>query len=74
MKSRTMVERIGDALRKRRESLGVSQEAFADRIGMHRTYYSALERGESNLTIRTLEKVCAGLRAKLWEVFKDAEI
>ncbi len=73
MKSRTMVERIGDALRKRRESLGVSQEAFADRIGMHRTYYSALERGESNLTIRTLEKVCLGLRTKLWEVFKDAE-
>ncbi len=64
MKSRTMVERIGDALRKRRESLGVSQEAFADKIGMHRTYYSALERGESNLTIRTLEKVCAGLASQ----------
>lgn len=33
-----------------RERTGLSQEAFADRIGMHRTYWSAIERGEKNLT------------------------
>ncbi len=74
MKSRTMAERIGDALRKRREGRGISQEAFADEIGMHRTYYSALERGEINLTVRTLSRVCAGLNARVWEVMKDAEV
>jgi transcriptional regulator with XRE-family HTH domain len=73
VKSRTISERIGDALRRRREARDVSQEAFADEIGMHRTYYSALERGENNLTIKTLARVCSGLSVRVWEVMKDAE-
>ena len=67
-------ERVGGALRRKRESLEVSQEAFADKIGMHRTYYGALERGETNLTLRTLRRVCAGLGVKIWEVLKDADV
>jgi len=39
---------------------------------MHRTYYSAIERGEPNITIDTLENVCKGLGARMWEVMKDA--
>ena len=46
MKDRALAERLGAAMRSRRQRLEVSQEAFADQIGMHRTYYSALERGE----------------------------
>jgi transcriptional regulator with XRE-family HTH domain len=74
MKDQALSERVGDSLRKHRESLGVSQEAFADKIGMHRTYYSALERGESNLTLRTLRRVCVGLGAKMWEVLRDGDL
>lgn len=51
-----------------------SKEAFADKIGMHWAYYSALERGESNLTLRTLRRVCIGLGAKIWEVLRDADL
>lgn len=40
---------------------------------MHRTYYSAVERGEKNLQLDTLQRICLGLRTSLWEVFKDAE-
>ena len=74
MKDRALAERLGNALRRRRESLGVSQEDFADKISMHRTYYGALERGETNLTLRTLRRVCAGLGTKIWEVLKDADV
>jgi transcriptional regulator with XRE-family HTH domain len=73
MKGRSLPKRIGDALRKRREALGVSQEAFADSIGMHRAYYGALERGEKNLQLSTLERVCEGLDVRAWEVLRDAE-
>ncbi len=52
---------------------GVNPESYADEIGMHRTYYSAIERGEKNLQLDTLQRVCEGLRASIWEVFKDAE-
>lgn len=60
-------------MRKRREHLGMSQEAFADRIRMHRAYYSALERGEKDLQLSTLERVCIGLDAHVWEILRDAE-
>jgi transcriptional regulator with XRE-family HTH domain len=73
MKGRPLLKRIGDAMRKRREALGVSQEGFADRIGMHRAYYGALERGEKNLQLSTLERVCEGLDVRMWEVLRDAE-
>ena len=64
--------RIGAAVRTRREAQGYSQESYADKIRMHRAYYSAIERGERNITIRTLESICKGLGVKMWEVMKDA--
>lgn len=74
MKDRAQAERIGAAMRSRRESLEVSQEAFAEKIGMHRTYYSALERGEINLTLKTIRRICTGLGIKAWELLQDADI
>ena len=38
-----------------RESRGLSQEAFADMCGMHRTYLGSVERCERNVTLSTLE-------------------
>ena len=74
MKRSTLQLRIGNTLRKHRESKGISQEAFAEQVHMHRTYYSAIERGEKNLTLMTLNRVCDGLGAPLWEIIKDAEV
>ena len=69
----TLSQRLGRALRRRREALGYSQESFADHIEMHRTYYSAIERGEKNLQLDTLERLSEGLDVTLWELFRDAE-
>lgn len=44
------------ALRKQR---GLSQEAFAEVVGLHRTYMGGLERGERNLTLRSVERLAA---------------
>lgn len=68
-----LLQRLGKALRVRRMAAGYSQEGFADHIGMHRTYYSAIERGEKNLQLDTLQKVCAGLGCKPWEALQDAD-
>jgi transcriptional regulator with XRE-family HTH domain len=64
--------RLGVAIRAHRESQGFSQESYADKIRMHRTYYSAIERGEQNITLDTLETVCKGLGVRMWEVMKEA--
>lgn len=48
---------VGRALRRYRQEHGLSQEAFADTVGVHRTYMGGLERGERNLTLRSLERI-----------------
>jgi transcriptional regulator with XRE-family HTH domain len=50
---------VGLNLRAYRESKGLSQEAFADVVGVHRTYMGAIERGERNLTLKSLERIAA---------------
>ena len=48
---------VGRNLRAIRESRGLSQEAFADVLGVHRTYMGGIERGERNLTLKSLERM-----------------
>ena len=48
---------VGRNLRAYREAKGLSQEAFADELGVHRTYMGGIERGERNLTLKSLERI-----------------
>ena len=48
---------VGANLRAHRQGLGLSQEAFADLVGVHRTYMGGLERGERNLTLKSVERI-----------------
>jgi transcriptional regulator with XRE-family HTH domain len=48
-------------LRRFREEQGLSQEAFADVCGLHRTYVSGVERGIRNPTITVVAKIARGL-------------
>lgn len=52
---------VGRNLRAYRTARGLSQEAFADVLCVHRTYMGGLERGERNLTLRSLERIAAKL-------------
>lgn len=68
-----LLRRVGSAIRARRLGLGLSQDAFADRIGMHRAYYAAIERGERNVTLSTLRRVVVGLGATAGALLSEAE-
>ena len=48
-------------VRNRRLRLGLSQEELADVCGYHRTYIGSVERGERNITLRTLDALATAL-------------
>lgn len=50
---------VGRNLRAYRLQRGLSQEAFADLVGVHRTYMGGIERGERNLTLKAVERIAA---------------
>lgn len=52
-------EVVGENLRRLRHMMGHSQESFAEHVGWHRTFVGSVERGERNLTLRTVERLAA---------------
>lgn len=52
---------VGANLKAYRNERGLSQEAFAQALGVHRTYMGGLERGERNLTLKALERIAGKL-------------
>ncbi|HZR03168.1 MAG TPA: helix-turn-helix transcriptional regulator [Burkholderiales bacterium] len=67
-------KQLGEAIRRRRQELGYSQDSFADQIEMHRAYYSAIERGERNLTLRLMLRVASGLKITLGGLLNAAKL
>ncbi|NMW22991.1 helix-turn-helix transcriptional regulator [Rhodanobacter denitrificans] len=70
----TLQTKLGTAVRERRQALEYSQDTFADAIGMHRAYYSAIERGERNVTLATLARVAEGLDMPIAALMAQAKL
>ncbi|MEZ5796001.1 helix-turn-helix domain-containing protein [Albidovulum sp.] len=51
-----------------RQAKGLSQEAFADEAGLHRTYISDLERASRNPTITVVAKIAKALEVQIGDV------
>ena len=64
--------RFGRALRRIREEQGITQEEAAERCGLHRTYYSGIERGVRNVSLVNIERIAKGLRTALPKLFDSA--
>ncbi len=54
--------RFGRAIRRVREEQKITEEEAAERCGLHRTYYSGVERGVRNVSLLNIEKIGKGLR------------
>lgn len=55
---------LGRNLRAYRKAHGLSQEAFAEVLGVHRTYMGGIERGERNLTLKSVERIASRIEMK----------
>jgi transcriptional regulator with XRE-family HTH domain len=62
--------RFGRAIRRIREEQEINQEEAAERCGLHRTYYSGIERGVRNVSLVNVGKISRGLKTSLPELFR----
>lgn len=54
-----------------REQQGVSQEAFAEKCGLHRTYISAVERQKRSISLNNIQKIADALEVDTYKLFID---
>lgn len=64
---------FGNVIKKYRKKLGFSQEKFALRISMDRTYYASVENGKRNISLRNIEKIAKGLNVSISKIFVEIE-
>jgi len=69
-KTPDILVRFGQRLRELRKKAGFSQEQFAQRCELDRTYVGGIERGERNVSLRNIEVLARALSVSVSELTK----
>lgn len=64
---------VGRNIRVWRRAQGLSQEDFGEQVGWHRTFVGAVERGERNLTLQSVERIADQLGIHPLDLLWDQE-
>lgn len=62
-------EKVGQRIKNLRIQQGLSQEEFAFRCNLDRTYITSLERGKRNISLENLDKIAKAFNMSLSEFF-----
>lgn len=73
MAAKGWLRSLGAELRDRRHSVGLSQEALADRADLHRNFIGLLERGQRNPTFLTLVSLASALKVPVADLVGSVE-
>lgn len=65
-----LLKQLGLKVRSLREKQGLSQEDFAEKADLHRTYVSGIERGTRNPTLTVLSRIASGLGISLRDLLE----
>ena len=66
-----IIKVFGDNLKKHRKALGISQEDFAEKCDLHRTYISAIECYRRSISLENIQKIADALGVETFEMFLD---
>ncbi|MGN8720480.1 helix-turn-helix domain-containing protein [Holdemanella porci] len=61
---------LGKRIRELRNQTGLSQEKFALKIDMDRTYLASVEAGKRNISIINIDKIAKGLNVSISKLFE----
>ena len=64
-----IIKVFGDNLKKYRTAMGISQEAFAEKCGMHRTYISAIECYRRSISLENIQRIADALGIETYKLF-----
>jgi transcriptional regulator with XRE-family HTH domain len=68
-----LLQSFGAVVRALRRSQGLSQEEFADTVGLHRTYVGDVERGERNVGLINVGRIADALNVSPSALLAEAE-
>ena len=66
-----IVKVFGDNLKKYRTQLGLSQEAFAEKCGLHRTYISAIECYRRSIALENVQRIADALGVEAYKLLVE---
>ncbi len=66
-----IVKVFGTNLKKYRVQLGLSQEAFAEKCGLHRTYISAVECHRRSISLENIQRIADALEIDVYKLFLE---
>ena len=64
-----IIKVFGTNLKKYRN--GISQEDFADKCGMHRTYISAIECYRRSISLENIQRIADALEIETYKLFME---
>lgn len=65
--------RVGNRIKKIRETKGISQKDLAYEADLDRSYIASIEVGKRNVAIINLEKIAKALKIPIYELFNEQE-
>jgi len=65
-----VTQQLGARIQELRKQMGLSQEKFALKIEMDRTYYASVEAGKRNISVKNIKKIADGLGISISELFE----
>lgn len=66
-----IVKVFSSNVKKYRLLLGLSQERFAEKCGLHRTYISNIERFQRNVSLENIQKIADALEVDTYKLFLE---
>ena len=66
-----IVKVFGTIVRRYRQALGISQESFAEKCGLHRTYISAIECYHRSISLENIQRIADSLEIETYMLFVE---
>jgi len=66
-----IIKVFGSNVKHYRQKMGLSQESFAEKSGLHRTYISAIECYRRSISLENIQRIADALEIETYKLFLE---